>query len=61
MPDSWRTVREFISSMFRDMHAERDHLVAVVVCRLHERIELMKPGLLGTGLCRGIIMAVIGA
>jgi len=25
-----KTVRVFISSTFRDMHAERDHLVAVV-------------------------------
>jgi WD40 repeat protein len=26
---SWRTVRVFLSSTFRDMHAERDHLVKV--------------------------------
>ena len=27
MPDAWQTVRIFISSTFRDMQAERDHLV----------------------------------
>lgn len=35
----WRTVRVFISSTFRDMHAERDHLVKVVFPRLRERLE----------------------
>jgi hypothetical protein len=27
MASIWKTVRVFISSTFRDMHAERDHLV----------------------------------
>src|SRR4051794_23901953 len=35
----WRTVRVFISSTFRDMHAERDHLVRVVFPALRERLE----------------------
>jgi len=39
MATSWRTVRVFISSTFRDMHAERDHLVTVVFPELRERIE----------------------
>jgi hypothetical protein len=30
MPTAWKTVRVFISSTFRDMHAERDHPVTVV-------------------------------
>jgi telomerase protein component 1 len=30
MADKWRNVRVFVSSTFRDMHAERDHLVRVV-------------------------------
>ncbi|MDE3088287.1 MAG: DUF4062 domain-containing protein [Chloroflexota bacterium] len=30
MPQTWKTVRVFISSTFRDMQAERDHLVKVV-------------------------------
>ena len=35
----WRTVRVFISSTFRDMQAERDHLVKVVFPTLRERLE----------------------
>ena len=34
-----RQVRVFISSTFRDMHAERDHLVTVVFPELRERLE----------------------
>jgi WD40 repeat protein len=34
-----RAVRVFISSTFRDMHAERDHLVTVVFPELRERLE----------------------
>lgn len=37
MAEKWRTVRVFISSTFRDMHAERDHLVRVVFPELKER------------------------
>ena len=37
---AWRTVRVFISSTFRDMQAERDHLVRFVFPRLRE--ELLK-------------------
>jgi telomerase protein component 1 len=36
---AWKTVRVFISSTFRDMHAERDHLVKVVFPALRERLE----------------------
>jgi tetratricopeptide (TPR) repeat protein len=40
MPSAtWRTVRVFISSTFRDMQAERDHLVRVVFPALRERLE----------------------
>ncbi len=35
----WKTVRVFISSTFRDMHAERDQLVKVVFPRLREGLE----------------------
>ena len=38
MAGRWRTVRVFISSTFRDMHAERDHLVKVVFPELRERL-----------------------
>ena len=37
MAQIWQTVRVFISSTFRDMHAERDHLVKVVFPELRER------------------------
>jgi telomerase protein component 1 len=39
MSRTWRTARVFISSTFRDMHAERDHLVRVVFPALRERLE----------------------
>jgi hypothetical protein len=39
MSGSWKTVRVFISSTFRDMHAERDHLVKVVFPRLRQWCE----------------------
>src|SRR5439155_18181450 len=38
MPTTWRTVRVFISSTFRDMQAERDHLVRFVFPRLREQL-----------------------
>jgi hypothetical protein len=34
-----RQIRVFISSTFRDMHAERDHLVTVVFLELRQRIK----------------------
>lgn len=37
MTQVWKTVRVFISSTFRDMHAERDHLVRFVFPELRER------------------------
>lgn len=40
MAEAWKTVRVFISSTFRDMQAERDHLVRFVFPRLRE--ELLK-------------------
>ena len=36
MPAAWRTVCLFVSSTFRDMQAERDHLVRFVFPRLRE-------------------------
>src|SRR5438034_76936 len=41
MASSWRTVRVFISSTFRDMHAERDHLVKVVFPSLRARLGVL--------------------
>jgi len=40
MTEAWKTVRIFISSTFKDMQAERDHLVRFVFPRLRE--ELLK-------------------
>ena len=40
MPATWKNVRVFISSTFRDMQAERDHLVRFVFPKLRE--ELVK-------------------
>ncbi len=37
MATAWRTARVFVSSTFRDMHAERDHLARVVFPELRER------------------------
>jgi WD40 repeat protein len=39
MASTDQTVRVFISSTFRDMNAERDHLVTVVFPELRERVE----------------------
>ena len=33
---AWKTVRVFLSSTFRDMHAERDHLLKVTFPRVRE-------------------------
>jgi telomerase protein component 1 len=37
MAEQWKNVRIFISSTFRDMHAERDHLVRFVFPDLRDR------------------------
>jgi hypothetical protein len=39
MTEASRQVRVFISSTFRDMHAERDHLIATVFPELRERLD----------------------
>src|SRR5438093_11989027 len=38
MGSVWKSVRVFISSTFRDMHAERDQLVRFVLPRLREQL-----------------------
>src|SRR3954470_11727679 len=50
----WTTVRVFISSTFRDMQAERDHLVKVVFPRLRERLAPYRIELLDIDLRWGI-------
>jgi hypothetical protein len=37
----WRNVRIFLSSTFRDMHAERDHLIKVTFPALREDGEMV--------------------
>ena len=38
----WKTVKVFISSTFKDMHGERDHLTRVVFPELQERCERLR-------------------
>jgi len=51
---NWRTVRVFISSTFRDMHAERDHLVKVVFPALREQLEPYRVHLIDVDLRWGV-------
>jgi tetratricopeptide (TPR) repeat protein len=54
MAENWNTVRVFISSTFRDMHAERDHLVKVVFPELRERMATRRLHLVDIDLRWGI-------
>src|SRR5207253_9782209 len=54
MASTWRTVRVFISSTFRDMHAERDHLIKVVFPALREELEKHRVHLLDIDLRWGV-------
>ena len=54
MATSWQTVRVFISSTFRDMQAERDHLVKVVFPALRERLEPYRVHLIDIDLRWGV-------
>ncbi|MFH1762967.1 MAG: DUF4062 domain-containing protein, partial [Gemmatimonadota bacterium] len=54
MSEDRRTVRVFISSTFRDMHAERDHLVTVVFPELRERVEALGLGFFDVDLRWGV-------
>src|SRR5438046_1562993 len=49
-----RVVRVFISSTFRDMHAERDHLITVVFPELRERLDSIGLGFFDVDLRWGI-------
>nr|MDO8115022.1 DUF4062 domain-containing protein [Candidatus Sigynarchaeota archaeon] len=57
MSEQWRTVRVFISSTFRDMHAERDWLVRVVFPELRERCAKRKLHLVDIDLRWGVTEA----
>src|SRR5262245_57550048 len=54
MPSGWQTVRVFISSTFRDMQAERDHLVRFVFPRLRETLALRRVHLVDVDLRWGV-------
>jgi telomerase protein component 1 len=54
MPATWRTVRLFISSTFRDMHSERDYLVKVLFPDLRERLERHRVHLIDIDLRWGV-------
>src|SRR5712672_879049 len=54
MMNHWRSVRVFVSSTFRDMHAERDHLVKVVFPALRERLEAHRVHLIDIDLRWGV-------
>ncbi len=54
MAGNWRTVRVFISSTFRDMHAECDHLVQVVFPKLRERLASYRVELIDIDLRWGV-------
>jgi WD40 repeat protein len=57
MSDARRIVRVFISSTFRDLHAERDHLVKVVFPELRERLDPYRIDLVDIDLRWGITEA----
>ena len=54
MPQKWKTIRLFISSTFRDMHAERDHLVRVVFPELKEKCRKHRVNLVDVDLRWGV-------
>lgn len=57
MAQSDRTIRVFVSSTFRDMHAERDHLVRFVFPELKERCRKQKVNLIDVDLRWGVTEA----
>lgn len=54
MAQTWKTVRVFISSTFRDMHAERDHLVRFVFPELKERCRQLRVRMIDVDLRWGV-------
>ena len=53
-PTRWRTASVFICSTFRDMQAERTHLVKVVMPRLRQRLERHRVHLVDVDLRWGV-------
>ncbi|MDY6988900.1 MAG: DUF4062 domain-containing protein, partial [Thermodesulfobacteriota bacterium] len=56
-PQKWKTVRIFISSTFRDMHAERDYLVRFVFPELKEKCRKKRVNLIDVDLRWGVTEA----
>ena len=54
MPQKWKTIRVFISSTFRDMHIERDHLVRFVFPELKEKCRKKRVNLIDVDLRWGV-------
>lgn len=54
MTATWKTIRVFISSTFRDMHAERDHLVRFVFPELKEKCRKYRVNLIDVDLRWGV-------
>lgn len=54
MSQGWKSIRVFISSTFKDMHAERDYLIKVVFPHLRERLEKHRIELIDIDLRWGI-------
>ncbi len=57
MVQKWRTIRLFISSTFRDMHAERDHLVRFIFPELKEKCRKRRVNLIDVDLRWGVTEA----
>jgi telomerase protein component 1 len=57
----WQTRPLFVSSTFRDMHAERDHLWRVVFPALEERLRQRCHHLEPVDLCWGGVLAAEGS
>lgn len=55
MGRSWKTVRVFISSTFRDMHAERDYLINTIFPELQERMAARRLHLRAVDLRWGVL------
>src|SRR5688572_10281098 len=54
MPTVWQEIRVFISSTFKDMQAERDHLVRFVFPRLREELARRRIRLVDVDLRWGV-------
>jgi hypothetical protein len=57
MPQTWKTIRIFISSTFRDMHVERDQLVRFVFPELKEKCRKQRVHLIDVDLRWGVTEA----